>query len=50
MSLSNHQAALKVKHETLEAEIEGELQRPMPDQLLIAKLKKQKLSVKQRLA
>lgn len=40
---------LREEHARLEAEIEQELRRPMPDQLLVARLKKQKLAIKDRI-
>jgi len=38
--------SLKRKHATLEAEIGGEVQRPIPDQAMISELKKEKLKLK----
>ncbi|EJU10649.1 hypothetical protein LH128_23039 [Sphingomonas sp. LH128] len=40
---------LREEHARLEAEIEQELRRPVPDQLLVARLKKLKLAAKDRL-
>jgi len=37
---------LKRKHATLEQEIGGEVQRPIPDQSAISELKKEKLKLK----
>ena len=45
-----HFAALNVKHSTLDRRIAAESQRPLPDQMLIAELKKQKLRVKEELS
>ncbi|MDT8757659.1 YdcH family protein [Sphingomonas psychrotolerans] len=45
-----HLAALNAKHSTLDRRIAAESQRPLPDHLLIAELKKQKLRVKEELS
>ncbi|MBY0518997.1 MAG: DUF465 domain-containing protein [Sphingomonas sp.] len=47
---SAHQATLAAKHATLDQRIESESQRPQPDALMIARLKKQKLKLKEELA
>ena len=47
---SSHQTALETKHSTLDRRIAQESQRPMPDAILIAELKKQKLRVKEEIA
>ena len=47
---SSHQAALETKHAVLDQRIARESQRPMPDSMLIAELKKQKLRVKEEIA
>jgi hypothetical protein len=44
-----HHAALNAKHTMLDQRIAAEVQRPLPDQILIADLKKQKLRVKEEL-
>jgi hypothetical protein len=44
-----HHTALNAKHSTLDQRIAAEAQRPLPDQMLIAELKKQKLRVKEEL-
>jgi len=44
-----HIASLESKHEGLEARITTEQQRPLPDELKIADLKKQKLKLKETL-
>jgi hypothetical protein len=41
---------LKVQHRTLQAKIETENARPLPDDILITKLKREKLKVKDELA
>lgn len=40
---------LRREHARLEAEIESEVHRPRPDELLIARLKKLKLAVKDQI-
>lgn len=44
-----HISALAAKHSNLDDRIAAEAQRPLPDQMLIAQLKKQKLRVKEEL-
>jgi hypothetical protein len=46
MALSSHLAELSEKHRSLERQIEQELSRPSADDLEIAKLKKEKLKIK----
>ena len=50
MSLDERIDNLKSKHQALEAAIEDENNRPHPDDLEIASLKKQKLRIKDELA
>lgn len=45
-----HLSALAAKHATLDRKISAESQRPMPDQMIIAELKRQKLRVKEEIA
>ena len=45
-----HFAALNAKHSHLDQRITSEAQRPLPDQMLLAELKKQKLRLKEELA
>lgn len=45
-----HLSALAAKHSSLDQRIASESQRPHPDQMLLAQLKKQKLRVKEELA
>ena len=45
-----HFTALSAKHSNLDQRIATESQRPLPDQMLIADLKKQKLRVKEAMA
>ena len=44
-----HFSALTAKHSTLDQRIAAESQRPLPDQILLAQLKKQKLRVKEEM-
>lgn len=44
-----HHSALATKHSKLDQRIASESQRPLPDQMLLAELKKQKLRVKEEL-
>lgn len=46
----NHLDYLRREHARLDAEIAREARRPRPDELLIARLKKLKLAVKDQLA
>ncbi len=50
MSLDERIDALKAKHQALEAEIQEESNRPCPDDIHIASLKKQKLKIKDEIA
>lgn len=42
--------SLRVKHATLEREIEEEGHRPMPDELRLTELKREKLRIKDEIA
>lgn len=44
-----HISALEAKHATLEQRITTESQRPLPDTIAIAELKKQKLKLKEEI-
>ncbi|WP_448664276.1 YdcH family protein [Sphingomonas sp. CJ20] len=46
---SAHLSALTAKHSNLDQRIAAESQRPLPDQVVLAELKKQKLRVKEEL-
>lgn len=46
---SSHISALQAKHAGLEARIEAEKNRPLPDATILAQLKKQKLRIKEEL-
>ena len=45
-----HMSALEAKHAGLEAQIEEENQRPLPDTTILHRLKKEKLKVKEEMA
>ncbi len=45
-----HMSALEQKHAGLDARIAEESQRPMPDAALVARLKKEKLRIKEEIA
>ncbi len=45
-----HSSALIAKHAGLDARIADEARRPAPDQTIVARLKKQKLRIKEALA
>jgi len=49
MSLNSHLSELKRKHDTLSAEVETVQRSPGADTLEIAKMKKQKLQLKQEM-
>jgi len=44
-----HVAALSEKHAYLESQIDQEVHRPLPDNILLAQLKKEKLRLKDEL-
>lgn len=46
MALSAHLEKLNSKHASLEQEIQKEMRSPLPDQLRISRLKKEKLHLK----
>jgi hypothetical protein len=50
MSVDERIDALKAKHQALENAIEQENSRPLPDDVTITSLKKQKLRIKDELA
>ena len=49
MAVSARFEQLSNKHSTLETQIQQEMRSPLPDTLLIAKLKKEKLHIKDTL-
>ena len=50
MSVDNNLTTLKARHTELEQALEVENSRPHPDQVVVAKLKKQKLRIKDEMA
>lgn len=50
MSLSEHLDSLRSKHAGLKRSIDDEMHRPMPDQELVARLKREKLRIKDELS
>jgi hypothetical protein len=46
---AGHSSALTAKHAGIEAKIAAEIRRPAPDMTLVARLKKQKLKLKEAL-
>ncbi|MDJ0970817.1 MAG: DUF465 domain-containing protein [Kiloniellales bacterium] len=50
MSMDDHVRALRAKHAALEQEIDEENQRPHPDDLHLAELKREKLRIKDEIA
>lgn len=50
MGSENHVSSLKDKHAELEQAIEVENGRPLPDELLIQELKRQKLRIKDEIS
>ena len=42
-----HLATLNARHAALEASVTAEIRRPMPDQTLLAQLKREKLKLKE---
>ncbi len=49
MSLLDRVESLKAKHAALEAAIEDEARRPMPNAVMVAELKRKKLRIKDEL-
>jgi hypothetical protein len=47
---TTHQQALETKHAVLDRRIAEEVQRPLPDAITLAGLKKQKLKLKEELS
>ena len=47
---NTHLTALSTKHNVLDQRIAAETQRPLPDQIILAALKKQKLRIKEALS
>lgn len=47
---TSHLTALEAKHATLDRRISAEIKRPLPDQALLADLKRRKLRVKEEIS
>lgn len=45
-----HLASLAARHAALDASLSAELKRPLPDAVVLARLKREKLKVKEQLA
>lgn len=50
MSVEAHLSQLTTKHQELEQRISSELQAPLPDNIRISELKRQKLQIKDRIS
>ncbi|MEZ5932359.1 MAG: YdcH family protein [Alphaproteobacteria bacterium] len=50
MSMQEYVEGLRSKHAHLEEEIDDELHRPMPDQMTLTRLKREKLKIKDEIA
>lgn len=50
MSSTQHAESLRAKHAAIELQIQQEENRPKPDDMLIAELKRQKLRIKDEIA
>jgi hypothetical protein len=50
MSMHDHVESLRSKHAHLEQEIDDELHRPLPDQSVLTRLKREKLRIKDEIA
>ena len=47
---NGHLATLNARHAALEASVNAETRRPMPDQVVLAKLKREKLKLKEEIS
>ena len=47
---STHISALQTKHADIERQIQAEITRPLPDETLVAQLKRKKLKIKEELS
>ena len=50
MTMQDYVESLRDKHAFLEQQIDAELHRPLPDQLLLSRLKREKLKIKDEMA
>lgn len=49
MSMQEHVESLRAKHSRLEQQIDEELHRPLPNQTMVSRLKKEKLRIKEEI-
>jgi hypothetical protein len=50
MTMQDYVESLRDKHAFLEQQIDAEMHRPLPDQLLLSRLKREKLKIKDEIA
>ncbi len=50
MTMEDRVESLKARHALLEREIDDEAHRPLPDQIHVTELKRQKLKIKEEIA
>jgi len=50
MSMQDYVESLRSKHAVLEQQIDDELHRPLPDQAMLTRLKREKLRIKDEIA
>lgn len=50
MTTQDYVESLRDKHAFLEQQIDAEMHRPLPDQLLLSRLKREKLKIKDEIA
>ena len=50
MTMHDYVESLRSKHALLEQQIDAEMHRPLPDQLILTRLKREKLRIKDEMA
>lgn len=50
MSFEDRIQSLRMKHQTLESELQAETTRPMPDPNVVSRLKREKLKIKDEIS
>lgn len=50
MTMQDHVESLRSKHAVLEQQIDDEMHRPLPDQAILTRLKREKLRIKDEIA
>jgi hypothetical protein len=50
MTMQDHVQSLRSKHAVLERQIDDEMHRPLPDQTILTRLKREKLRIKDEIA